>query len=806
MNYKLFFTFLFYWIFFVKVLIARGSRDYENRHYYVFHFSKDVDPIAFSDNSDFVYEKALENLENHYLFSISKEFSEEEIMEKISNYFSGKNGLIDSFENKVLFYQKQHLKTRSKRSFHDLYDSIMSTPRSSNRREELEDIKKTLNIHDPIFNSQWHLFNIMDKDNDINVTGVWKQGITGKNVVVALIDDGLDMNSEDLKNNYYAPGSYDFNDHNPVPVPKLPEDTHGTRCAGELAAVRNDVCGIGVAYESKVSGIRILSGPITDLDEAESLNYDFHTNQIYSCSWGPDDDGKTVDGPSSLVLRALVNGINKGRNGLGSIYVFASGNGGVYNDNCNFDGYANSVFTITIGGIDKYGNTLAYSEACSSQLAVTYAGGSSGYIYTTDVGIKKCTDRHGGTSAAAPLASGIIALVLSIRPKLTWRDLQALIRETAIPINTNEVGWEKTYSGLLFHDLYGFGKLSAFRMVEVAKNFKHLKPQARFSSKIETVNKTFSKNKGIINSTIVVEEKQTNLANLETLEHLIVSVNIAHTRRGDLEVCITSPNGIVSRLATRRPYDYNNHGIFNWDFMSVKHWGETFLGSWTIQVSDKNDPEVDGVFIDWQLHLWGEAIDPKKAVPISYYKPVSNNGTYNSSITSTKTQTTMSSTTFTTISQSVSISTTSGSINATKTGSIEATKTSSSNTVSSSTNGLNHSTGSLNGTNNANNNEHIAAFFLFWKKNGLYFIFCIFILSFISSLCYIGFKWHFRRKRSLIEESYEFEILREDENDDISYLFEESERTKILQENPEIYTAFDIHSDFDDTISDFRNK
>ena len=52
----------------------------------------------------------------------------------------------------------------------------------------------------------------------------------------------------------YAKGSYDFNDHVALPKPMLPEDRHGTRCAGEVAAVRNDVCGIGVAYDAKVSG------------------------------------------------------------------------------------------------------------------------------------------------------------------------------------------------------------------------------------------------------------------------------------------------------------------------------------------------------------------------------------------------------------------------------------------------------------------------------------------------------------------------------------------------------------------------
>lgn len=46
---------------------------------------------------------------------------------------------------------------------------------------------------------------------------------------------------------------------------------------------------------------------------------------------------------------ALQHGVIAGRQGFGSIFVVASGNGGQYNDNCNYDGYANSIYTITVG-------------------------------------------------------------------------------------------------------------------------------------------------------------------------------------------------------------------------------------------------------------------------------------------------------------------------------------------------------------------------------------------------------------------------------------------------------------------------
>ena len=53
-----------------------------------------------------------------------------------------------------------------------------------------------------------------------------------------------------------------------------------------------------------------------------------------------------MDGPGPLTRRAIEEGVKEGRGGLGSIYVWASGNGGKFQDNCNCDGYATSIFTV----------------------------------------------------------------------------------------------------------------------------------------------------------------------------------------------------------------------------------------------------------------------------------------------------------------------------------------------------------------------------------------------------------------------------------------------------------------------------
>ena len=136
--------------------------------------------------------------------------------------------------------------------------------------------------------------------------------------------------------------SYDFVDNQKLPKPVVKDDVHGTACAGIIASAKNKVCGVGIAYNSKIAGIRLLGEKITPDDIAKAINLGYQDVSIYSCSFGPADDGKTIGGPAYVTSKALLNGVNKGRKGKGNIYVFAAGNGGgkVY-DNCNYDGYVN---------------------------------------------------------------------------------------------------------------------------------------------------------------------------------------------------------------------------------------------------------------------------------------------------------------------------------------------------------------------------------------------------------------------------------------------------------------------------------
>ncbi|KAF9265681.1 kex protein [Marasmius fiardii PR-910] len=586
-------------------------------------------------------------LVNHWLVRAEKqldtrtEFPSDHVMTKYSvlrsrarapsstNLFvrSSEEILAKRFDSSVKYFSRQELRQRVKRA-----------PPPINPDTSSRGVAERMGIQDPLFSEQWHLVNDEQPEHMMNVTSVWDMGITGKGVITSFVDDGLDYTNVDLKDNFDAVNSHDFNDHTDLPTPKLFDDHHGTRCAGQVAAGKNTACGIGIAYDSKVAGVRILSGPISDVDEAAALNFGFQNVSIYSCSWGPPDNGQAMEGPSQLIKKAVLNGINNGRGGKGSIFVFASGNGAARGDQCNFDGYTNSIYSVTVSAIDYKGLHPYYSEPCAANMVVAYSSGSGKHIVTSDRGQESCAKTHGGTSAAAPNAAGVLALAMEIRPDLTWRDIQHLCVRTARMINDNDPDWEKTAQGRLYSYKYGFGALDAGLFIPAAKEWKNVKPQVWL--KMPTVvlgngkmteegnysggdfitqltnpqreGERSDPNAGV-KSAITVTKEMLNAANFEKLEHIQVKVWINHVKRGDVEVEIVSPAGIKSVLGGRRADDADGTGYPGWTFMSVKHWDEDPAGDWTIRVSDQSDPARNGTFLGWNMMLWGSAINPAQA-------------------------------------------------------------------------------------------------------------------------------------------------------------------------------------------------
>lgn len=486
--------------------------------------------------------------------------------------------------------------------------------------------KKRGAFSDPLWPYQWYLKNDgQTKERckiykgfeslDIDVITAWNMGIAGNGVVVSILDDGLEYTHPDLKRNYDAKASHDFNGNDRDPFPRYAPSNinkHGTRCAGEVAAeINNGICGAGVAFNASVGGIRMLDGDVTDAVEAGSLSWDPSHIDIYSSSWGPDDDGMTVDGPGRLANKAFQDGIRKGRKGLGSIFVWATGNGGRFSDYCSCDGYINSPYTISVGAVNNCGRKPWYAEACPSTFAVTYSSGESSgnldkQIATTDLR-GGCTTTHTGTSAAAPLAAGIFALVLEANRRLTWRDLQHLVARTSVVISPDDSDWITNGAGHKVNIKFGFGALSAGKLVKAARDpgWQTALPQHECSTDVK-VTKLNLKQSGSVYSSIYTDGCVTKARTCVTkLEHVHVIIDIEKPKqRGELEIILTSPSGTRSDILRPRRRDVGKgEGFRNWAFLTVFHWDENPTGKWTLEVKDHSLSY--GKLNKWSLRFYG---------------------------------------------------------------------------------------------------------------------------------------------------------------------------------------------------------
>ncbi|XP_039494211.1 furin-like protease 1 isoform X3 [Drosophila santomea] len=496
-------------------------------------------------------------------------------------------------DDRVHWAKQQRAKSRSKRDF-----IRMRPSRTSSRAMSMVD---AMSFDDSKWPQMWYLNR--GGGLDMNVIPAWKQGITGRGVVVTILDDGLESDHPDIQDNYDPKASYDVNSHDDDPMPHYDmtdSNRHGTRCAGEVAAVANNsFCAVGIAYGASVGGVRMLDGDVTDAVEARSLSLNPQHIDIYSASWGPDDDGKTVDGPGELASRAFIEGTTKGRGGKGSIFIWASGNGGREQDNCNCDGYTNSIWTLSISSATEEGHVPWYSEKCSSTLATTYSSGGQGekQVVTTDLH-HSCTVSHTGTSASAPLAAGIAALVLQSNQNLTWRDLQHIVVRTAKPANLKDSSWSRNGVGRRVSHSFGYGLMDAAEMVRVARTWKSVPEQQRCEINAPHVDKVIPPR-----THITLQLTVNHCRSVNYLEHVQAKITLTSQRRGDIQLFLRSPANTSVTLLTPRVHDNSRSGFNQWPFMSVHTWGESPQGNWQLEIH--NEGRYMAQITQWDMIFYG---------------------------------------------------------------------------------------------------------------------------------------------------------------------------------------------------------
>lgn len=480
----------------------------------------------------------------------------------------------------------------------------------------------TASLDDPLYIFQWHLKN--NSGIDINIESVWSRAIKGQGILIAIVDDGFDVTHEDLKANVSLAAGHAYGN-------ATPSIQHGTAVAGLVAAVqRNGLGGRGVAPAASIASYALTDNP-SDLNIADAMMRDPNV-AISNNSWSQDPDSTgELYYPSSLWRQALNVGVTTGRDGRGTIYVWAAGNGGEQGvDNSNYDGLTNARQVLAVCAVGDQGKRANYSESGANlwlcapswqgvssapKVTTTDSMGESGYnagISEGDYADPNYTSAFAGTSAAAPIVSGAIALMLEANPSLSWRDVRLILAQTALRNDATDSDWSLTGGAPVYHvnHKYGFGTIDVDAAVTLAQTWVAVDPEQIILTGQDEPNKAIPDEDvlGVTSSITVVDDL--------SIEFIEVNFSAAdHTHHGDLTVTLMSPTGTKSILAqVHSCYEEQDSGSLvsswcdskydQWVFGVARHLGENARGVWTLRVADEMANDL-GTFQSWSIRFFG---------------------------------------------------------------------------------------------------------------------------------------------------------------------------------------------------------
>ena len=524
---------------------------------------------------------------------------------------------------------------------------------------------------DPLFGEQWHLENTGQRayaaihaavGEDLGMTNVLSSGTpTGAGVRIALVDTGMELCHPDLAANVETDASYNFNAADwhgaDRAEPYLPWATgdHGTSVAGAAAAAANNgTGGRGVAPDAVLRSYNMLAavesqGTYYDSLGGSQSDPDSTLVDIFNMSFGTLPGEFRIDPNETQVLR---HGVTNLRNGRGALYVKSAGNafnacGSMHRPanariGCSSSNSASShhsPYLIMVGAFDAQGTRASYSSA-GSNLWISAPAGEYGYnfgaIITTDqVGSDRGYDvianygvtsddvnnPHGnyvstftGTSAAAPNASGTVALLLEAEPRLTWRDVKYILAKTARQIDadiepvqylvggsayTAQLPWITNAAGYRFHNWYGFGAVAVDDALNLVANHTPDSLGAFVETQTPATTEAVSipDNDGAgVAQTLTVE----GLAGDANIEAVTLHVDITHPQTNDLAIHLTSPSGTESIMNPIFNDALAGNADLDWDLLSNAFYGEPPNGEWTIRVVDAAR-EDEGTLNGWSL-------------------------------------------------------------------------------------------------------------------------------------------------------------------------------------------------------------
>jgi len=491
---------------------------------------------------------------------------------------------------------------------------------------------------DPLFQYQWHLVNTGQRVRpdrlwrgalgvDANVAPVWKQGLDGSGVTVAVVDDGVEIGHEDLRANIARGLNRNYQTGGSDPTPSIEELNHGTSVAGVIAAARNDSGGVGVAPAAKLAGANLLlSKHESDLADALGLGIADGRIAVSNNSWG--SVNVAMPGMREVIAEEIVRkGVDEGRDGKGILYVFAAGNSNVdFQESTqprpphygwsNFDRFQPTQ-ALTVCAVNANGVAPEYSSSGSNLLVCAPSddmpdaeGVPQGPGITTTKPYGKYTHEFGGTSAATPVVSGVIALILQANPGLSWRDVRLILARTARILPSMEsdpaAQWTATgatnpYTGnpYRYSTRYGFGLVDAEAAVSYAQRFKSVGgstaafwKQGCSGSVMEDIDAAATT--GNVDRTIKMS------CGNRAVEFLEADIALEHPNFRALRVTLESPRGtklVLSREYSRCAASYEKYGMpaeacstemFNHRYRThaVTALDEPVSGDWTLRIED----------------------------------------------------------------------------------------------------------------------------------------------------------------------------------------------------------------------------
>ncbi|MBX9252748.1 S8 family serine peptidase [Desmonostoc muscorum CCALA 125] len=476
---------------------------------------------------------------------------------------------------------------------------------------------------DPLFPYQWYLYNEGQLGGvpgmDLNVVNVWDD-YTGRGVTVGVFEGtGIEYDHPDLAPNYNTSIDYDGVTNSGNPYPLSGESYHATGVAGVIgAAAGNGIGGVGVAYGSTLASSRFSYQNSDSMIRALQRLRNF---RVANNSWGSTSffGFNFLDPEFAPVAQAIRDAAQFGRNGLGTAVVWSAGNSREEGLNTNYSNLTNSRYGITVAALQDDGTVSNYSTPGASILVSGFGSGTPGSIVTTDRQGSEgdtsgdYTGEFNGTSAAAPMISGVVALMLEANPNLGYRDIQEILAYSARQNDPYNYGgqpyiWQYNGAnnwnggGLHVSHNYGFGLVDALAAVRLAETWQ--------KQSVLNNEQSLSYNSGSLGRTIPdnnatgISHTFTVAAGLE-IDFVEVELNLTHSYRGDLVVYLTSPSGTESVLVYRPGNGEDEGDNIVFKFSSTQHWGENSAGNWTLTIKDFGPGDV-GIFNSWKLNLYGD--------------------------------------------------------------------------------------------------------------------------------------------------------------------------------------------------------